>query len=235
MPCLNKDSENGTSLRISVAARSSALSRVQVVEVLKALQDFHPSVEFDIHYLSTIGDRDQTTSLRTLGQTDFFTRDIDLLVQNKTCRLGIHSAKDLPHPLPIGLALLCLTKGLDSSDSLILHPGSTLESLPSGARIGTSSKNREDNVRCIRDDLSFKDIRGTIQDRLSYLWRGEIDGVVIAEAALIRLNLTHLNRISLPGTTTVGQGQLAVIGREGDREMKMLFSCLDVRSRHKES
>lgn len=224
-----------TSLKIVVGARSSLLSQVQVLEVLKALQQFHPSVEFDIHYLSTIGDRDQTTSLRTLGQTDFFTRDIDLLVQNKTCRLGVHSAKDLPNPLPKGLSLLCLTRGLNSSDSLVLNPGSMISTLPSGSFIGTSSKKREENVRQIRDDLFFKDIRGTIQERLSKLESGEVDGVVVAEAAIIRLNLTYLNRITLPGSTTEGQGQLAVVGRKEDDEMKKLFSCLDVRSKYKEN
>jgi hydroxymethylbilane synthase len=145
------------------------------------------------------------------------------------CRLGIHSAKDLPFPLPSGLAVICLTKGIDSSDSLVLRPGETLEGLPKGAVIATSSVRREQTVLQLRQDLSFIDLRGTIGQRLAKLDQGEADGVVVAEAALIRLGLTHLNRIRLPGETVEGQGQLAIVARAEDEEMSSLFACMDVR------
>jgi hydroxymethylbilane synthase len=217
-------------LVVSVGARASPLSRIQVQEVWEALKQHHPHIEFEVRYLSTIGDRDQQTSLRTLDRSDFFTREIDLSVLQGHYCVGIHSAKDLPDPLTAGLSLFCLTLGLDRSDSLVFRLGETLDSLPSAACIATSSLRREEVVRTLRSDLSFCDLRGTIQQRLAKLETGEADGVVIAEAALIRLGLTHLNRISLPGPTAQGQGQLAVVGRGEDEEMEALFACLDVRS-----
>lgn len=226
MLCSNKST---SPLIISIGARASPLSQAQVKEIWEALQHFHPHVQFEIHTLSTIGDRDQTTSLRTLGRTDFFTKDIDTYVLEGQCRLGIHSAKDLPNPLTEGLSLLCLTRGLDAADVLVLRAQDTLHSLPMGARIATSSVRREEAVRQLRPDLSFCDLRGTIEHRLTKLDTREADGVVVAEAALIRLNLTHFNRIRLPGPTVEGQGQLAVVGRADDQEMRELFACLDAR------
>lgn len=220
-----------SNLLITVGARTSPLSRAQIEEIRKEIQQFHPHVEFEVRHVTTIGDRDQKTSLRTLDKTDFFTREIDEMLLKGECRIGIHSAKDLPAPLSNGLALICLTKGVDSSDSLVLRQGETLKTLRSGAVIATSSERREECVRQLRRDLSFADLRGTIEKRLSKLETGEADGVVVAEAALIRLGLTHLNRITLPGTTAEGQGQLAVVARLEDQEMKSLFSCLDVRTK----
>lgn len=217
-------------LTIEVGARSSPLSMVQVKEIYDALQLHHPHVRFAIHYLSTIGDRDQSTSLRNLERTDFFTKDIDTWVLQKSGRLGIHSAKDLPVPLTKGLSLFCMTRGIDPSDSLVLRPFETLQSLATKSKIGTSSIRREEMIKQLRSDLQFCDIRGTIDQRLAKLEMGEVDGVVVAEAALIRLGLTHLNRIHLPGTTAEGQGQLAVVGREEDHEIKALFACLDIRN-----
>ena len=83
----------------------------------------------------------------------------------------------------------------------------------------------------MRPDLRFIDLRGTIGQRLSKLEKGEADGVVVAEAALIRLGLTHLNRVRIPGETAQFQGQLAVVCREDDKEMRELFACIDSRGK----
>lgn len=226
MPYLNKEK---TKLLISVGGRSSPLSQIQIQEVLNELRQYHPDVEFDIHLVMTVGDHDQKTSLRTLNQTNFFTKEVDELVLNQRCRIGIHSAKDLPNPLPDGIELICLTKGIDSSDSLVLREGETINSLPKGSKIATSSERREETVKQLRSDLTFRDLRGNIGQRLALLDQGEADGIVVAEAALIRLGLSHLNRIRLPGETVAGQGQLAILAREDDEEMKQLFACMDIR------
>ena len=225
----NTHQKTQESLIIEVGARSSPLSLVQVEEIYGALKNKHPHIQFQLHTMFTVGDLDMTTSLRTLGFTDFFTKEIDRWVLNGKGRVGIHSAKDLPTPLREGLTLFCLNQGLDSSDALVLRPNDSLSSLPSGAIIATSSLRREETVKILRDDFTFCDIRGTIGQRLAKLEMGEVDGVVIAEAALIRLGLTHLNRIRLPGTTAEGQGRLAVVGREEDQEIMELFKCLDAR------
>lgn len=212
---------------IEVGARSSPLSRVQVKEIHEALQKFYPHIHFNVHYFSTTGDLDQVASLRNLEKSDFFTKEIDTWVLEKEGRIGIHSAKDLPAPLPGGLSLFYLTKGLDPSDSLVFREGETLATLPSGAVVATSSVRREEAVQMLRSDISFCDLRGTIEQRLAKLDAREADGVVVAEAALIRLGLTHLNRIKLPGPTVEGQGRLAVVGREEDRSLRAIFNPLN--------
>lgn len=216
-------------LSIKIGARGSLLSRAQVVEVLTLIKKWHPHLEFDPIFVDSTGDKDKKTSLRALDKTDFFTKEIDALVLSGQVRAGIHSAKDLPHPLPEGLELIALTEGIDSSDSLVMRKGESLQSLPLNAVVATSSERREECCKQLRSDLTFIDLRGTIGERLQKLDTGEADGVIVAEAALIRLQLTHLNRVKLPGTTAEGQGQLAVIARQGDQEMEALFSCLDSR------
>ncbi|OJU81772.1 MAG: hydroxymethylbilane synthase [Chlamydia sp. 32-24] len=212
-------------ITISVAARQSELSKRQVNEILTELSQHH-AVEFIPNYFLTSGDKDLKTSLRLLDKTNFFTKEIDDIILQGKCRVAIHSAKDLPEPLPEGLAVFAFTKGLDCSDSLVLRENETLDSLPKHAIVATSSARREELVKQYRPDFTFVDIRGTIQQRLEKVMTKEVDGVVIAEAALIRLNLTHLNRIKLKGDTTPMQGRLAVIGQEKDEEMKQLFACL---------
>lgn len=210
---------------IIAGARESPLSQAQFQEISTLL----PERIFTPLYFKTIGDIDLKTSLRTLDKTDFFTKEIDEALLQGKCRIAIHSAKDLPEPLPEGLELIALTRGVDASDSLVFKEGYTLTSIPPGALIATSSKRREQAVLALRNDLTFCDIRGTIQQRLAQMDAGPIKGVVIAEAALIRLKLDHLPRITLPGPSTPLQGQLAVIARKDDFEMKALFSPLDVR------
>lgn len=212
-----------------IGSRASPLARIQVQEVIDLLLCVHPKLTFEILYTKTKGDLDLLTSLRGVEKTDFFTHEIDQWVIKKICRVGIHSAKDLPDPLPEGLKLICLTEGVDPSDSLVIPPGETLASLKHGAIIGTSSLRREEAARQLRDDFTFIDLRGTIEQRLMKIETKEADGVIIAEAALIRLKKTDLNRLTLPGSTVPGQGQLAVIARADDKEIEDLFSPLDCR------
>jgi hydroxymethylbilane synthase len=216
-------------MKIAVGSRGSPLAKVQVEEVRLEMLPFYPDLCFCPIYVDTYGDLDQKTSLRSLDKTDFFTREIDQLLLEGKCRIAIHSAKDLPDPLPSKIALTALTRGVDPSDSLVMRPGERFDSLPCGALIATSSQRREDMVKQLRSDLVVIDLRGAIQKRLELLHTEKADGVVVAEAALIRLGLTHLNRIRLPGETAKHQGQLAVAMRAGDQEMLQLFAPIDVR------
>ena len=216
-------------MKITVGARRSPLAQVQVREVLSELRQYHPRIEFDVISVDTLGDKDRQTSLRSLDKTDFFTREIDRMQLDLNCRISIHSAKDLPDTLAKGLVIAALTKGLDPADSLVMRQDETLELLKPGSIIATSSERREEAVRSLRSDLSFIDLRGTIAERLSKLETGEADGVVVAEAALLRLGLQHVNRIKLAMFPAQYQGQLAIVVREGDEEMMSLFKCIDSR------
>jgi hydroxymethylbilane synthase len=232
MPLLNENSNSHeTNLEISVAARSSELSQTQVKEVLEGLHLHYPQVTFTTTSLETTGDIDQTTSLRNLGKTDFFTAQVDRFQLEGKCRVSIHSAKDLPEPLANGLTIAAITKGLDPSDSLVLRQSQKTTDLSTVSLIATSSIRREEAAKSLVPHAKFTDLRGDIKKRLSLLDKGSVDGVIVAEAALIRLGLTDLNRVKLPGETTALQGQLAIVVRNDDNEMIEMFSCLDERKK----
>lgn len=214
-----------SSLKITVGGRGSPLSKAQVKEVLAEIQQFHPYIDFEPYWIATTGDKDLKASLRSLEKTDFFTREIDDLQLQGHFRLSIHSAKDLPDPLRPGLMMVALTRGVDPSDSLLYN----VDPLPYGALIGTSSLRREENLRQWRPDLRCVDVRGNINQRIALVDEGKLDGLIVAEAALIRLGLTHRRRHKMEGAIAVTQGQLAVIAREDDMEMRQLFACIDTR------
>jgi hydroxymethylbilane synthase len=193
-----------------------------VDEVYKELVQFYPHVTFVPTWIATKGDQDKTTSLKTLEKSDFFTDEIDCRQLKGEFRISIHSAKDLPDPLHPDLEVAALTKGIDSSDSLVVRAFP----IHYGARIGTSSHRREAFLKSWRPDLVCIDIRGTIDERLKRLNDGIIDGVIVAEAALIRLKLTHLPRLHLDIDTAPLQGRLAVVARKEDHEMKQLLRVI---------
>jgi hydroxymethylbilane synthase len=212
---------SASSFEIAVGARGSKLSQAQVWEVHRELLEYHPHVKFKPTWITTMGDKDKKTSLRDLDKTDFFTREVDQLQLKGEFRISIHSAKDLPEPLAPGLKIIALTKGVDPSDVLIYN-----QELSPNAIIATSSHRREQNLREWKKGFRFADIRGTIEERLAILDRGEVDGVVMAEAALIRLGLTDRRRMPISGETAPMQGRLAVIALSTDHEMQQLFRCI---------
>ncbi|MCF7806512.1 MAG: hydroxymethylbilane synthase [Simkaniaceae bacterium] len=216
-------------MEIACIARASKLSQVQVREVLALLQKIDANICFAIQCIQSHGDIDLKTSLRDLGQTDFFTKEMDEALLNNEARIAIHSAKDLPSPLCKGLSIAAITHGVDPSDCLVMKPGSAFDTIPLGGVIATSSQRRDEVIRHLRPDLVCCDIRGTIESRLKALDDTSIDGVVIAKAALIRLDLLHLNWMSLPGETAANQGKLAIVCREEDLEMRDLFEAIDAR------
>lgn len=213
-------------LCLHVAARDSPLSMRQVEEIQKELSLFYPGIRLKKTFLKTTGDLDLITSLTKLDKTNFFTEQVDDLVLKHLADVGIHSAKDLPEPLPEGLKIFALTKGVESHDSLVLRENETLDTLWQGAKIGTSSLRREQNIKALRNDLAAVDIRGTIHQRLELLKEKKIDGLIIAHAALIRLELLHLNWYRLNHETAPLQGRLAIVGREEDETLQELFKPL---------
>lgn len=216
-------------LTIKVAARDSRLSKCQVVEVFNELKHYHPHIIFEPHFIKTTGDLDQTTSLMYMDKTDFFTKEVDQLISSGQCDVGIHSAKDLPKDLPSDLCIYAITKGLDSSDSLVFRLGDTLQTLPFQAKIGVSSLRRIEMIKALRNDFQPIDIRGTIEQRLDLLSKKVIDAAVIAEAALIRLGLTSLPRYVFQEKTAPLQGRLGIVGRLDNQLMHHVFKDLCAR------
>lgn len=216
-------------IAIKVAARSSKLSRAQVEEVRKALVESGIPVQFEPIFIKSQGDLDRTTSLKEMEKSDFFTKEIDELLLNDTAQIAIHSAKDLPETLHPDLHIIAITEGVDPSDSLVLEEPYSILTLPKFSKIGTSSLRREENLKAIRPDFSFIDIRGTIEERLDLLHRKKIDALVVAEAAILRLGLTHLHREKIIGPVAENQGRLAVVAKRKHRFLEELFASLDTK------
>src|SRR6185437_10856467 len=137
---------------------------------VKEIQALMPHLHLDPIWVTTTGDRDLNTSLRTLDKTDFFTKEIDDRLLKGEFRIAAHSAKDLPKQIPYGLKIIALTQGVDPSDVIVTNQ----DPLPYGAKIGTSSVRRECLLKKCRPDLSFVDIRGPIEARLALLDEGKV-------------------------------------------------------------
>ncbi len=214
---------------IDVGARSSKLSIKQIEEVVEAISYHHPHLHFRCFSCKTLGDKDQKTSLRELEKTNFFTKEVDQWLLNEKIRIAVHSAKDLPDPLPEGLEIVAVTAPVDSKDVIVFNPGLDPKKLPSELKIATSSLNREKNVKNQLPHAQVVDLRGTIDQRIQQVMDRKVEGVVIAKVALMRLGYKDLNMVELVGETTPMQGSLAILARKDDLEMKDIFSAIDFR------
>lgn len=196
---------------IRIATRASTLARWQAERVGAMLG---PDVEYVL--VTTTGDRDQRSDLHAIGGQGVFTREVQEAVFDGRADIAVHSAKDLPSETPAGLSLAAVPERADARDALV---GSTLAGLPTGARIGTGSVRRRAQLASLRPDLSFGPLRGNIETRLRKRTEQGYDAVVVAYAALERLDLASEAtevldaRVMLP---QVAQGALAVECRADD-------------------
>lgn len=214
--------------KVSIVARSSKLSRIQVEEVLSKF----PSTEFDTNFIDSLGDKQKHISLMDDIPGDFFTREIDSSLLNERADIAIHSAKDLPYPLTKGLEVIALTEAFDQTDALCCNEDYNLDTLPEGSVIGTSSEQRKMQILKLRPDLQIKSIRGTIQERLEQLDEGKYNAVIVATCALIRLGIQSRIKAILPFKTHPLQGNLAIVAKKGNFILKQLFKSIDIRRKY---
>jgi len=233
-----------------VGTRTSPLALKQVEEALVMLRRFYPGMRSKVIGIDTYGDKDKVTPISEIEGTDFFTREIDKALLKNEIDFAVHSAKDLPDELRDGLTIAAITYPIDSFDALVSKSGLTLDKLPEGARIGTSSLRRKEQLNKYRKDFGIVDIRGNIEERLrlleepdpdrrsGYLSRSPIgfslDGIVIAACGLIRLGLSHRITQKIPFDILKPrplQGSLAIVARQDKKDLIDLFSALDARQR----
>lgn len=206
-------------MRIKAGTRGSLLARKQTQSTLDAL-----GIAYEICIMQTPGDRDLTTDLR-ISPADFFTRDLDDALRSGVIDCAVHSAKDLPEVIPEDIDWFWVSWSEDPADAWILPKGRTWESLPAQPRLGISSERRADYARKALPDAQLLPIRGAIDARLEQLDRGDFDCLIMAIAALKRLNLEDritrpISLIDLPPPD--GQGRLAITFRKGDPVMGKL-------------
>lgn len=213
---------------LRVISRQSPLALAQVAEVFRQL----PEVPYSLTAVASFGDLHKQYSLLDGQASDFFTRELDLAILTNQADVAIHSAKDLPWPLPAGLQILALTRQANPSDSLVSVQGFNLSTLPDGARVGTSSATRRNQLMALRPDLRIVSIRGTIGERLQYLQNASADAIIVATCALERLGGSPFPAHELPLETHPLQGILAVVGHADNGKVKQLFSPIDASARY---
>ncbi|MCB9757442.1 MAG: uroporphyrinogen-III C-methyltransferase [Candidatus Omnitrophica bacterium] len=215
---------------LKVGSRASPLAKVQVDEVFALLAKAKKQIQYALTTFATKGDLDKKTSLLKNSDDNFFSDVLDDAVLAGTIDIAIHSAKDVPKVLHPGLKIFALTKALDETDALV--GPCPCSQLPQGSRIGTSSLLRKEQILTINPNLKIIDIRGTIQERLKLLDAGKMDALIVATCALKRLGLHKRIKEVLPWEGTPLQGQLAVVGRQGDEESEKIFSSIDIRRQY---
>lgn len=213
-----------------IISRNSNLAIRQVEEVMKQF----PLTDYSLVTTESFGDRHKEVSLMDKSVApDFFTRELDAALLDGRADIAIHSAKDLPYPLPPGIEVIALTKSADKSDSLVSHNGLTLSQMPSGSRIGTSSEQRKAELLALRNDIEVVAIRGTIEERIAQVDNGTVDALIVATCALTRLGLSHRATERLAFETHPLQGNLAITAsaRVSD-DIRSLFEGIDIRRQY---
>lgn len=205
--------------RIAVGSRGSKLALIQTESVVSKLRAKCPDLEISIRKIVTAGDRDRLTHLDRIG-ADVFVKELEQALLDGSIDLAVHSLKDVPTDIPQGLGLIAVTERDDPRDALVAK--ARLDDLPSASRIGTGSLRRTIQVAQIRPDLETCSIRGNVDTRLRKVDSGEVDGVILAAAALLRLGWQDRITQYLPLENflpAAGQGVLAAEARLDDKEI----------------
>ena len=216
---------------LTVATRGGALAIAQTKHVVATLKKIHPGLEIEVRQVTTTGDRDRRTALWNLKDTGFFTSQLEDVLTAGEADFAVHSYKDLPTAEREGLTVAAVFDRNFVEDCLVCtSPIDSLEQLPKGAKIGTSSLRRVAQLRHLKADLEPAPIRGNVQTRLKKLDTDEFDAVLLAHAGLERLGLA--DRISLVFDPTEfipapAQGALAIQTRADDAETNKLIAAID--------
>lgn len=211
--------------KIRVIARGSRLSRLQVEEVFKNF----PELAYEIKYLESYGDKNQQISLLNgEAPADIFTRELDDAIRQGDADIAIHSAKDLPYPLPEDIEVIALFPAFDTTDSLVSRDHKKLAELPAGSIIGTSSPLRKKGLNELRPDLTIKGIRGCIEERVQQVKDGKYDAAIVATCALKRLGMEDEIAEVLPFPTHPLQGFLAITALKESQDLKQAFASKSI-------
>lgn len=205
--------------RLIIGTRGSQLALWQAEWVQRQIQLTAPGLSVVLKRIQTSGDKIQDVPLATIGGKGLFVKEIEEALLEKDIDLAVHSMKDMPSVLPEGLRIVCVPEREDPRDAFISREGLTLEKLPKGSKIGTSSLRRRSQLLHYREDLQVEVLRGNLDTRLRKLQERQFDGILLAGAGLKRLGWDHLVteylsvQVCLPA---IGQGALGLEGREED-------------------
>jgi hydroxymethylbilane synthase len=214
---------------IRIATRKSPLAKWQANHVADLLRALEPGLQVELHELMTRGDKILEVPLAQVGGKGLFVKEIEDALLNGDAQIAVHSMKDLPALVAHGLVVAAIPVREDPRDALCSPKWKTLENLPRGARIGTSSLRRSAQLKALRPDLQMEVVRGNVQTRLNKASEG-LDAVVLAYAGLRRLGLAeHATQVLSPEQMlpAVAQGALALEARADDAATLARLAKLD--------
>ncbi len=214
---------------LRIATRKSPLALWQAHHIAGLLQAHHPALRVELVEMLTEGDRILDRTLSAEGGKGLFIKELEQGLADGRADLAVHSMKDVPADLPPGFALPVFCAAADPRDALVTLQASSLDTLPTGARVGTASLRRGCQVLARRPDLVLVMTRGNVQTRLAKLDRGDCDALLLAAAGLDRLGLADRIAARLPVDVmlpAVTQGVLGLECRTGDAAVAALIAPL---------
>lgn len=219
-----------------IGARGSMLSVTQTEQVADSLRKHYPALNVTIKKFTTRGDRtqDRDKPIAAVGTKGLFTAELEEALADGSIDLAVHSAKDVPADLADGTDILAWPRRADPRDALIIGPDAlapgSVDDLPPGALMGTSSLRRAGQLLAMRPDLKVAPIRGNIETRIRKVREGQFAATILAAAGLGRAGMLdqaawffEVHQMTPSG----GQGVLALQGRAGDDRVRGLLSALD--------
>lgn len=212
-----------------IGSRGSRLALTQAESVLASLKEANPGLEFSFTKIITEGDRHKNIPLNRMPDRGVFVKEVEEALLGGRIDLAVHSLKDLPTQIPHRLSLAAVTMRLDPRDAFVSR-GRKLSELAPGSIIGTGSLRRTVQLLAYRPTLEVRGIRGNIDTRLRKVFSAELDGVIVAAAAMLRLGWKEkiIEYLSLENfLPEVGQGALAIEIRSEDKEIAKLVRPLN--------
>ncbi len=213
-----------------IATRQSPLALWQAHYVQQRLMAAHPGLRVELVPMVTKGDVILDTPLAKVGGKGLFVKELELAMLEDRADLAVHSMKDVPVAFPEGLGLVTICEREDPRDAFVSNHYDSLDALPQGAVVGTSSLRRQSQISERRPDLVIRSLRGNVGTRLSKLDAGEYDAIILATAGLKRLELESRIRQPLPAEISlpaVGQGAVGIECRLDDSVLINLLQALN--------
>ena len=225
--------------KLVIATRRSQLALWQSEYIKAQLQEFYPDMQIELQEFVTKGDKILDVPLAKIGGKGLFTKELEVAMLEGTAHLAVHSLKDVPTQFEEGLQLAAVTKRFDPRDALLSNKYSSIDELPQGAVVGTTSLRRRMAIMMLRPDIVLKDLRGYINTRIAKLNAGEYDAIILAATGIQKLKIENEVKYFNPIPTDVmipSMGQ-ATLGIETTTDPRIveLVSVLNDKDAHIES
>ncbi|WP_339429995.1 hydroxymethylbilane synthase [Pseudomonas taetrolens] len=218
-----------SSREIRIATRKSALALWQAEYVKSRLEQAHPGLVVTLVPMVSRGDKLLDSPLSKIGGKGLFVKELETALLENEADIAVHSMKDVPMDFPEGLGLFCICEREDPRDAFVSNTFSSLDDLPEGSVVGTSSLRRQAQLLTRRPDLQIRFLRGNVNTRLAKLDAGEYDAIILAAAGLIRLGFEDriTSAISIEDSLPAGgQGAVGIECRSADHEIHALLAPL---------